>query len=517
MKIRIGSRGSELALWQAHFVIEKLKALKVETELKIIKTAGDEIQNLSFDKMEGKGFFTKEIEEALLNNEIDLAVHSHKDLETTSRPELIIAAVSYREAPNDVLLIRKDALDLKEVFSLRKGAITGTSSARRKAQLLHHRPDIHLKDLRGNVPTRIQKLRIGDYDAIMLAQAGINRLKIDLSEFHVEKMDPRIFVPAPAQGVLGLQTRKADEELNTILQKLNHEEVKECIAVERELLKKLEGGCQLPLGAYCIFQDGKFRFWSALGKQWDSPIKRIYLEEAHPENLAQKAFDKHHEKRIGRVYISRSEKQSNHFFRTVSLCGYDVRGCSLTRYEQVPFSGIPTCDWIFFSSKNCVKYFFSQHPGIPKGVKVGSIGGATAAALKTKGFIADFTGESNDTAEIGKQFADLAGNSKVLFPQSTASFRTIQKQFTSQKNLIDMVVYVTVEDLGAQPSDADIIVLTSPTNAMLYLRKKKPQLDKLFIAIGKSTAEVLTKSGIKNVLVPWNTSEVALADMVCSL
>lgn len=517
MKIRIGSRGSELALWQAHFVMEKLKALKVETELKIIKTSGDQIQDLSFDKMEGKGFFTKEIEEALLNNEIDLAVHSHKDLETTSRPELVIAAVSYREAPNDVLLIRKDALDLKEVFSLRKGAITGTSSARRKSQLLHHRPDIHLKDLRGNVPTRIQKLRNGDYDAIMLAQAGINRLEIDLSEFHVEIMDPRVFVPAPAQGVLGLQTRKSDEEFIQVLQKLNHQEVKECIAVERELLRKLDGGCQLPLGSYCIYQDGKFRFWSALGKQWDSPIKRIYLEDTHADHLADKAFEKHHEKKNGRVYISRSAKQAQHFFRTLTYCGYDVKGCSLTRYDLVPFSGLPACDWIFFSSKNCVKYFLTQHPGIPAGVKVGSIGGATAAALKSKGIITDFTGDSNDTAEIGKQFSDLVGNARVLFPQSTASFRTIQKQFTSQKNLIDMVVYDTVEDLSALPTDADIIVLTSPTNAMLYLRKKKAEPDQLFIAIGKSTAEVLTKSGIKNVMIPWNTSELALADMVCSL
>ncbi len=517
MKIRIGSRGSELALWQANFIMQKLKDLKIDSELKIIKTSGDQIQDLSFDKMEGKGFFTKEIEEALLNNEIDLAVHSHKDLETTSPAGLKIAAVSYRESPNDILLIRKDAVDIREVFSLRKGAITGTSSARRKAQLLHHRPDIHLKDLRGNVPTRIQKLRNGDYDAIMLAQAGVNRLQINLSEFHLEIMDPRVFVPAPAQGVLALQIRSNDEDLNEILQKINFPEVAECISVERELLRKMNGGCQLPLGAYCIFEDGKFRFWSAMGKQWDSPVKRIYLEDTGFDSLAEKAFSKHNDKKSARVYISRTQKQAEHFFRSVSLCGYEVHGCSLTRYEQVPFSGLPACDWIFFSSKNCVRYFFSQHPGIPAGIKVGSIGGATAAALKNKGVIADFTGESNDTTLIGKQFADFVGNAKVLFPQSTASFRTIQKQFLSQKNLIDMVVYDTVEDLGANPHDSDIIVLTSPTNAMLYLRKKKALPDQLFISIGKSTAEVLYKSGIKNVLIPWNTSEVALADMVCSL
>lgn len=516
-KIRIGSRGSDLALWQANYIIDQLKSLKVETELIIISTQGDEIQHLSFDKMEGKGFFTKEIEEALLKKEIDLAVHSHKDLETTSPTGLKIAAVSYRENPSDMVLIRKDALDTKETFSMRKGAITGTSSARRKSQLLYHRPDLHLKDLRGNVPTRIKKLREGEYDAIMLAYAGVKRLNLDLSEFHVEILDPRIFIPAPAQGVLALQIRENDEELSEILAKINREEVRECISVERELLKKFNGGCQLPFGAFCNYEDGKFHLWVGMSKQWDSPVKRIYLENSSYSNLAENAFKKLNEKKTGRVFISRPKKSAEHFFNAMEMSGYDVHGYSMTRFEQIPFTGIPESHWIFFSSKNCVKYFFSLHPGLPAEIKIGCIGGATAEALKKKGIKCDFIGTSNDTLEIGKEFATLVGNAKVLFPQSTASFRTIQKQFTSQKNLIDMVVYDTVEDLGANPKDADIIVLTSPTNAMLYLRKKKVQPDQLFVAIGNSTEEVLIKAGIKNIIKPWNTSELALADIVVSL
>ena len=154
MKITIGSRGSDLALWQAHHVKNRLEQLGAEVTIKIIKTQGDRIQHLSFDKMEGKGFFTKEIEAALLAEEIDLAVHSHKDLETTQPQGLIIAAVSEREDPSELILVRKECVDLNQPLDFKEGAIVGTSSARRKSQLLNIRPDIQIKDLRGNVPPR---------------------------------------------------------------------------------------------------------------------------------------------------------------------------------------------------------------------------------------------------------------------------------------------------------------------------------------------------------------------------
>jgi len=249
--IRIGSRGSALALWQANHVKKQLEALGSSVEIKIIVTQGDAIQNLSFDKLEGKGFFTKEIETALLNNEIDLAVHSHKDLETEQPEGLIVAAVSEREDPADLLLIRKEKVDTLQLWSLAEQSIIGTSSARRKSQVRGFRPDAEIKDLRGNVPTRIQKLRDGQYDAILLAKAGVDRLKIELSEFHVERLDPEEFIPAPAQGVLALQIREGDQELLKFLEKMNHSIVQKRIAVERKVLNLLQGGCQLPLGVYC--------------------------------------------------------------------------------------------------------------------------------------------------------------------------------------------------------------------------------------------------------------------------
>ena len=252
--IKIGTRGSELALWQANFVREELEKLGHTVEINIIHTQGDKIQDLSFDKLEGKGFFTKEIEAALLSKEVDLAVHSHKDLETTPPAGLMIAAVSDREDPSELLLANPGAVDSTELWGLKKNAIIGTSSARRKSQLLALRPDLQIKDLRGNVPTRIKKLKTEGYDAILLAKAGVNRLNLDLSDLHVEVLDPTIFVPAPAQGVLGLQIRTEDSRLAEILSNLNHTYTAQKIELERNVLRLMEGGCQLPLGVYC---DGK--------------------------------------------------------------------------------------------------------------------------------------------------------------------------------------------------------------------------------------------------------------------
>ena len=251
-KIRIGTRGSDLALWQAHFVRRQLEEVGCEVSIQIIVTQGDRIQDLSFDKLEGKGFFTKEIEQALLNGEVDLAVHSHKDLETTQPEGLHIAAVSYREDASELLLMRREAFDASQAWNLKANAVIGTSSARRKAQIIAQRPDLAIKELRGNVPTRIDKLRQGQYDAILLARAGVLRLELDLSDLETIVLDPTSFIPAPAQGVLGLQTRVDDVVTTEILQKLHHSDVATRIGLERSVLRQMDGGCQLPLGVYCV-------------------------------------------------------------------------------------------------------------------------------------------------------------------------------------------------------------------------------------------------------------------------
>jgi len=290
--LTIGTRGSDLALWQANFVKDSLAAINIKAELKIIKTQGDRILNLSFDKLEGKGFFTKELEDELLAGTIDLAVHSHKDLPTENPPGLIIAAVSEREDPSELLLILKDCVDVHQKLSLKYGATVGTSSNRRKAQLLAHRPDLEIQELRGNVPTRIQKLRNESYDAIMIAKAGVSRLGLDLSDLHVETLTPNELIPAPAQGVLAIQIRESDTELFNSLQALNHLHVAEELAVERTVLKLFGGGCHLPLGCYCRKEDGVFQVFTSKADEGDDFPDRLFVEAESTEGLPEKDCSK---------------------------------------------------------------------------------------------------------------------------------------------------------------------------------------------------------------------------------
>ena len=287
MKINIGSRGSDLALWQANYVKDQLEKLGHTITIKIIKTQGDKIQDLSFDKMEGKGFFTKEIEAALLAKEIDLAVHSHKDLETTSPEGLTIGAVSYREDPSELLIINQSAHIEEEHLKVAKNAIIGTSSARRKTQLMRYSSDFEIKDLRGNVPTRIDKLRQGNYDAIVIAQAGVGRLKIDLSEFKTVKLNPTEFIPAPAQGVLGLQTRNEDTAIIEALSTIHDTDVAESIAIERGIMRKFNGGCQLPLGAYAVRQDEGWKVYTSYALDKDTEARVNVYEFENNESIAE--------------------------------------------------------------------------------------------------------------------------------------------------------------------------------------------------------------------------------------
>ena len=257
----------------------------MKSNIEIIKTKGDAIQHLSFDKIEGKGFFTKEIEDALIAGTIDLAVHSHKDLETQSPDGLTIAAVSERADARELLLIHPDAFDASAPWQFKKEARIGTSSARRKAQLLQARPDAVAVDIRGNVPTRVQKLRDAEFDAILLAKAGVDRLQLNLSDLHVLPLDVNELVPAPAQGVLALQTRSNDLQLIEMLNALNSVQVQRNIHIERRVLNRMQGGCQLPLGVHAIYQDNTFHVWVAFAKSWNEPVLKFELQGTDESQL----------------------------------------------------------------------------------------------------------------------------------------------------------------------------------------------------------------------------------------
>lgn len=512
-KIIIGSRGSDLALWQANFVKDKLENLGATCEIKIISTKGDQIQNLSFDKMAGKGFFTKEIEEALLNSEIDIAVHSHKDLETEQPKGLEIAAVSYREDPSELLLINKQVADTRKKWSLPSGATVGTSSARRKNQLLSFRPDIALKDLRGNVPTRINKLRQGEYDAIMLAAAGVDRLAINLAEFHTERLDPKEFIPAPAQGVLAIQSRSEDSELQLVLTKLNDKEVQSRINVERKVLNLFEGGCQMPLGAYCEYNEEEkdYHLWAVRAEKWERLPQRIYFASKNPDKLAQYVVDKFRAIKPLSIYITRTLNEHSYFKRILAGSGFEVIGQALIEIKQVEFDNVEPTDWIFFSSPNSVKYFFKQKPEIGN-AKLAAISKGTADALRRVGKRATFIGASTDTKMVGKQFGAMASGT-VLFPRAKISMRTIQKCLPEDR-VVERVVYYTKSYDDFKIPKVDVVLFTSPSNVEAYFKHHGLPEHTTVIALGNATANTLKRHKVYKPIMPIGFDEPALAQCV---
>ena len=243
--IRIGSQGSQLALWQANHIADALRGLGHEVSIEVIRTTGDRMQNIAFASVGAKGMFTREIEEALQANTIDLAVHSLKDLPTELGEPFTLAAIPQRADPRDVLVSERYA----SFDALPAGAVVGTSSLRRQAQLRARRLDLEYVEFRGNVDTRLAKLTQGKADAIILAAAGLDRLQ--KTGVIRERFAPEVLCPAPGQGALAIECRAGDESIHAALQPLEDPDTRHAITAERQCLAALGGGCLVPIGAYC--------------------------------------------------------------------------------------------------------------------------------------------------------------------------------------------------------------------------------------------------------------------------
>lgn len=268
-RVTIGTRGSKLAMWQAEFVkrelLERHPTLRIDIEK--IKTTGDKITDVPLAQVGGKGLFVKEIEEALLRGTIDIAVHSMKDVPTDFPEGLHLAAICERADPRDALIVKNTSQDSREesaverqksgaslLFSLPRSARIGTSSLRRSCQLLNLRGDLRILTLRGNLDTRLRKLSEGQFDAIVLAAAGMKRL--GLAQRIAEMLPIDIILPAIGQGAIGIECRIGDARINDIVSPLNHPETSACVRAERAFLKRLEGGCQVPIAAHAFLRDG---------------------------------------------------------------------------------------------------------------------------------------------------------------------------------------------------------------------------------------------------------------------
>ncbi|GGH12328.1 hydroxymethylbilane synthase [Silvibacterium dinghuense] len=287
--LRIGSRGSQLALWQANHIADKLRAQGYGVEIEIIRTTGDALQNVSFKQVGTKGMFTKEIEEALLEKRIDLAVHSLKDLPTTLDEPFTLAAIPPRVDPHDAFV----SVHYETFASLPQGARVGTSSVRRQAQLKVQRRDLEYVEFRGNVDTRLRKLAEGQVDAIILAAAGLERL--ERTEHLREQFPALIVCPAAGQGALAVETRAGDATTLAALAFLDDEATRFSVTAEREALAALGGGCQVPIGIYCQPVGDGYSILGVVAAPDGASLVRAELEcqkEERPEVLGRRLVEK---------------------------------------------------------------------------------------------------------------------------------------------------------------------------------------------------------------------------------
>jgi hydroxymethylbilane synthase len=294
--LRLGTRGSDLARTQSGTVAAALERLGLAVELTIIKTSGDRDTTSAFASIGPQGVFVREIEQALVEKRIELAVHSFKDLPTTSPAELVIGAVPARVDPADLLLVRHDAWDEADGgwLPLKHGARVGTASARRRVWLRHFRPDLVVEPLRGNVPTRVRRLQEGSFDAIVLAAAGIERLQAESALAHAlrgvatVRLDPQRFVPAPAQGALAVQCRRGDERVLDALARLDDAPSRAAVTAERDALARAEGGCDVAFGAYCFTAPGGHELVAMLER--GGAVRSARVTSAEPAALGAAAW-----------------------------------------------------------------------------------------------------------------------------------------------------------------------------------------------------------------------------------
>jgi hydroxymethylbilane synthase len=309
-KVVIGTRGSKLALWQAEWVKSELQRMNpgLEVELNKIKTTGDKILDVPLAKVGGKGLFVKEIEEALLRGEADLAVHSMKDVPTEFPEGLHLAVICEREDPRDAFIsrIENGQFAIGGFKDLPQGASVGTSSLRRSCQLLNVRPDLRIMQLRGNLDTRLRKLDEKEFDAIILAAAGVKRL--GWAKRITEVLAPEISLPAIGQGAIGIECRTGDSFINKLISPLNHTETSVCVRAERACLKRLEGGCQVPIAAYARLSGGKIVVDGLVGSVSGDRLVRSHFEgmpeeyESLGKTLAEDLLSKGADKILTEVY-----------------------------------------------------------------------------------------------------------------------------------------------------------------------------------------------------------------------
>lgn len=549
--LRIGTRGSALARTQTDLVIAALREAwpDLQIEVQVIRTEGDRRLEVTPEKL-GKGAFVKEIELALLRGEIDLAVHSCKDLPTDTVPELVLAAVPQRADPRDVLVSR-GGLSLEQ---LPRGAVVGTSSSRRRAQLLMQRPDLEVRDIRGNVDTRLRKLREGQYDAVVLAAAGLARMGwLDQA---TEVLDPDVMLPAPGQGALAVQVRTDDETTRRLVAAIDHPPSHAAVLAERAFLRRLGGGCRVPIAAYAWVENGRLVLHGLVA----TPDGVVYMrgrregtpEEAEAvgtalaeelltqgaEALLERVSARSHAGTLNvqranvqratlqgkRVLVTRARSQADTLVERLRARGAEPVLFPTIRIVPVEDTGpvdraiaqLEGYDWVIFTSQNAVAPFWERLRAAGKdaqalsGLRVGAIGPATAAALAARSVRAAFIPQQYVAEAILAEIGDVAGQ-RILLPRADIARQALVEGLRARGAEVDQVaVYRTVP--ADPPPEAwealrsgriDVITFTASSTVRNFVtlvegRGLRGVLDGACIAcIGPVTARTAEELGLR--------------------
>lgn len=554
-RVVIGSRGSELALTQANYIAERLRAVEpgLVVEVRIISTKGDRITDVPLSQVGGKGLFTKELEVALLAGEIDLAVHSLKDLPTELPEGLTVGAIPEREHPADALISASGA----GLMNLLHGAKVGTSSTRRQVQLKAARPDLVLVDLRGNVPTRLKKLETEGLDAIILAAAGLNRL--GLSEHITELLAPEIMLSAVGQGALGIEIREDDHVLKALLARIHHPATAAAAMAERALLSAMGGGCQVPLGALAEVEgdqlhlracacspDGTQVVRAERSGPVDAPealgraVAQTLIEGGASVFLRQVALEALRPKQplAGKtVVVTRSENQGSVLSEELAALGAKVIEFPTISIQHVhPMGEFPAArdfDWMIFTSVNGVEHFVRAVAGARADLSLYreadccAIGPATATALLSYRIPVTLTPKKYIAESILEAFTRLEGGvagKRFLMPRGNLARPALPEALRAAgAEVVECVVYETVKPVVSEETVAamlaakpDMVVFTSSSTARNFseiLGAKRLATLKAsvqFASIGPITTETAERLGMKISIEPENHEIPAL-------
>jgi hydroxymethylbilane synthase len=529
--IVFGSRGSDLALTQTRWVAERIRqATGEDYRIEVMVTTGDRIQDRPLSGIGVKGLFTKELEDALRNGAIDAAVHSLKDLPVEDPDGLALGAVPAREDARDVLVTRADVLDGDggPFGGLRAGATLGTSSPRRALAAIAARRDLRTRDIRGNVPTRVDKARNGDYDAVLLAAAGLNRLGQDLSGLVTEHLPVDVFTPAPGQGALGVQCRAGDARILGALAHLHDDTTARCVAAERAILLGLGGGCSMPLGVLVEPVGDRFRLRAALfGGEPNAALREAVIGD-DPAAMAQEIVARW-KPLVGdplrgrRVATIRPDGERTGLTAALAIAGADVTSLPWTTTEAVDVTreqleAAIGRGALAFTSARAVRRFVAacrEHDVQPFELPCYAVGAATATELVQAGF-AQVHGAAGRGGEQLARLCAEAGVRRVAFPcavERHASFESRARAAGIDTEALPVYRLVDAErDAGEIPDALDAFLFTSPSAVEAWHAATDGRADVRAIAIGTTTTDALHARGFESVTTLPEPTVAALLD-----